>query len=217
MTVQYEHEVTRRTSPAVSGVWEWSQHAVDPAEAWDSLLRGESVVVDHSASESARTILAQRTANRCVDEALEAGEVRIATRRARGDSIKVIAFDLGCSAAVVHRHIASVMGKLKVTKHADLVALLMERAPWGLSASRVRSGSEDFLVLTYPKPFWAMPPCLTKAEQGIVVELIGGASHCAIAVARGTSARTVANQIASIFRKLEVGSRVELFVALRPR
>jgi DNA-binding NarL/FixJ family response regulator len=50
-----------------------------------------------------------------------------------------------------------------------------------------------------------------------VLELIAGASHRAIAHARGTSVRTVANQVASILRKLNVGSRVDLFVALRPR
>jgi DNA-binding NarL/FixJ family response regulator len=218
MTLQYEAEASRRISPSVSGIWEWSQQGVDPAEAWDSLLRGEWVVVDHPASESARTVLSRSAAGHCAGgDALEPREVRIATRRARGDSIKVIAIDQGCSEAVIHRHIASVMRKLKVKNHADLVALLLEQSPWGLSASRVCSGGEDFLVLTYPTPFWALPPCLTRAEQGIVVELIGGASYCAIAMARGTAARTVANQIASIFRKLNVGSRIELFVALRPR
>lgn len=40
--------------------------------------------------------------------------------------------------------------------------------------------------------------------------LLDGASNAEIAAARGTSRRTVANQIATIFRKLDASSRVDL-------
>jgi DNA-binding NarL/FixJ family response regulator len=173
--------------------------------------------LEHSTSGAARTILARPAAAQSPQDALDANEVRVATRRARGDLIKAIAIDLGCSDAIVHRHLASVMRKLKIACQADLVVLLQERMPWSLVASRVRSSAEDYLVLTYPRPFWALPPCLSSAEQAIVLELVGGASQRAIAQARGTSIRTVANQVASIFRKLNVGSRIDLFGALRPR
>jgi len=216
MTVQYEPESARQIPDGMrDGIW--SQHGVDPAGAWDSLLRGEWVVAEHSEGASSRTTLARSAAAHFAQEALNAGEIRMATRRARGQPVKSIAIELGCSDAAVHRCIASVMRKLQVRSQADLVALLQERSPWGLTASRSRSSAEDLLVLTYPMPFWALPPCLTRAEQGIVLDLIGGASQCDIGKARGSSPRTVANQVASIFRKLNVCSRIELFVALRPR
>lgn len=51
---------------------------------------------------------------------------------------------------------------------------------------------------------------LTSAEQSVVRALFEGKSNDIIAGERGTSPRTVANQIASIFRKHGVASRAEL-------
>jgi DNA-binding CsgD family transcriptional regulator len=54
---------------------------------------------------------------------------------------------------------------------------------------------------------------LTGAELEVAAALIEGASNQRIAGARGFSVRTVANQVASIFRKLGVRSRGELAAA----
>lgn len=51
---------------------------------------------------------------------------------------------------------------------------------------------------------------LTTAESDIVRAIFDGRSNAAIATARGAAVRTVANQVASIFRKLGVQSRAEL-------
>lgn len=56
---------------------------------------------------------------------------------------------------------------------------------------------------------------LTKTEKSVVARLVRGESTARIAKGRGTSARTVANQIAAIYRKLGVGSRRELAALLR--
>jgi DNA-binding CsgD family transcriptional regulator len=51
---------------------------------------------------------------------------------------------------------------------------------------------------------------LTPAERDVLSLLLLGKSDVAIAKARSKSARTVANQIAGLFRKFEVHSRAEL-------
>lgn len=51
---------------------------------------------------------------------------------------------------------------------------------------------------------------LTRAERTVVELAMQGMSNALIAETRGTSERTVANQMASIFRKLRVASRAEL-------
>lgn len=51
---------------------------------------------------------------------------------------------------------------------------------------------------------------LTSAEREVALLLLEGATHAEIAEARGCSPRTIANQVASLYRKLSVGSRVEL-------
>ena len=56
---------------------------------------------------------------------------------------------------------------------------------------------------------------LTPSESEVMAHLVAGRSNAEIAVLRGSSPRTVANQVASVFRKLGVASRLEL-VALAP-
>ena len=51
---------------------------------------------------------------------------------------------------------------------------------------------------------------LTSAETDVLFRVLEGRSNSDIATERATSARTVANQIAKIFRKLGVRSRREL-------
>ncbi len=56
---------------------------------------------------------------------------------------------------------------------------------------------------------------LTLAERAVVGLAAAGLSNEQIASARKSAPRTVANQLASAFRKLGVGSRFELAARLR--
>lgn len=55
---------------------------------------------------------------------------------------------------------------------------------------------------------------LSPAEEHVLSLLLDGYDNASIAEARNTSARTTANQVAKIFRKLGVGSRAELAAKL---
>lgn len=55
---------------------------------------------------------------------------------------------------------------------------------------------------------------LTAAEAEIAAAIRDGRSNGEIARVRGSSARTVANQVAGLFKKLGVTSRIELIAAL---
>lgn len=72
---------------------------------------------------------------------------------------------------------------------------------------------ESFAVFEVPTrpPTERVPdPRLSRAEQEVAGLMVAGLSNQAIARRRATSPRTVANQAASIFRKLGVGSRAGL-------
>ena len=73
-----------------------------------------------------------------------------------------------------------------------------------------RAGPDRLAVLSFPNRWDQAIDGLTVAEQQIAGAVLRGMSNEQIASERGTSARTVANQIATIFRKLGVGSRGEL-------
>ena len=51
---------------------------------------------------------------------------------------------------------------------------------------------------------------LTPAEQEVARAVLRGETNLQIAIGRGRSPRTVANQLAGLFRKLGIGSRSEL-------
>jgi DNA-binding CsgD family transcriptional regulator len=67
------------------------------------------------------------------------------------------------------------------------------------------------------RPDLALGDVLSPAEHAVTRLLIEGHSYTEIAQLRGTSRRTVANQIASAFRQLGVSGRAELLCSLATR
>jgi DNA-binding CsgD family transcriptional regulator len=85
--------------------------------------------------------------------------------------------------------------------------------PENLRAARFALSGEEYAVLVFPVASsgrgdrW---PALTKAEAEVADLVVRGYSNAEIAAFRSSSPRTVANQLQAIYRKLGVGSRVEL-------
>ena len=65
-------------------------------------------------------------------------------------------------------------------------------------------------VVSIPRPDLSFPARLSSAELAVVRQLVQGQSHAQISRVRGTSTRTVANQLSTAFRKLGVSGRGEL-------
>ena len=84
------------------------------------------------------------------------------------------------------------------------------QAPADLRAGIVKFRKREFLVLSFPSPHPEALSQLTAAELSIALEVLRGASNAAIARQCGTSVRTVANQLRTIYRKLAIRSRREL-------
>ena len=77
-------------------------------------------------------------------------------------------------------------------------------------AGLVVTKSADLAVFAFPVPTPTLPSDLSQAEREVVELALSGMSNGQIARTRGCSARTVANQLASAFRKVGVRSRAEL-------
>jgi DNA-binding NarL/FixJ family response regulator len=75
-------------------------------------------------------------------------------------------------------------------------------------------GAEDFVAVALGGAPSQGLSTLSAAETGVLAELVAGRSNQAIAAARGTSVRTVTNQVSAVFRKLGVQSRAELVLLL---
>jgi len=77
------------------------------------------------------------------------------------------------------------------------------------SATFVADGRE-LRVISVPRPDQSLGGSLPAAELSVIRALVEGASYGQIARQRGTSTRTIANQISAVFRRLRVSGRNDL-------
>jgi DNA-binding NarL/FixJ family response regulator len=87
------------------------------------------------------------------------------------------------------------------------------RKPQGLRLEQPHGA--NVVVMSFPVPCATFGKLLTDAETAIARDILSGLSNASIARKRGTAVRTIANQVAAIFRKLQVRSRLELSVYAR--
>lgn len=71
-------------------------------------------------------------------------------------------------------------------------------------------GADGLRVISVPRPERAMKRMLPPAELDVVRSLVEGLPYTDISRLRGTSTRTIANQITAVFRRLKVSGRNEL-------
>lgn len=88
------------------------------------------------------------------------------------------------------------------------------KTPRNLRARRFTFQSGEYLVLSFELGDETLPSTLTPAERDVAASVLAGASNAEIAQQRGTTTRTIANQLASVFQKLGVESRAELISRL---
>lgn len=134
-------------------------------------------------------------------------ERRVADLVARGASLKEASYALGVGKTATQRALSAALQKLGLSRPSELSPLFVGAK----TAARVQAGRADLEVLVATTEVRSdAAPGLTTAERDVARAAIEGASDAAIARTRGTSARTVANQLRRIFEKLGVKSRGEL-------
>ena len=116
---------------------------------------------------------------------------------ARGIPQKVIAYELGIAASTVGTHLRLALDRLHIER--PQIALTVAASSGSVLPAPVDDGALP------------VPATLSPAEADVVRAIIRGATNEQIAVERCRSIRTIANQVASAFRKLGVGSRGELY------
>lgn len=184
--------------------------AGDPERAldvWKGLVAGRFSLVDGWEADGRRYALVYRNDPLAPNpRALGSSERAIVELIGRGASNKEAAYALGVTQDAIAKGLASSLGKLGLGRRHRLAALVTGRA----HAQRIDLGAArlDVVVTTATAP--KELPSLTAAERQVVAEITRGASNAQIAAARGTTVRTVANQLQRIFVKLGVHSRAEL-------
>lgn len=83
-------------------------------------------------------------------------------------------------------------------------------APSELHAITFQDDGVRYLMLSFPVQGGEPAPLLTTAEREVLQGVLAGRTNAAIARERGTAVRTVANQVAALFRKFGASSRLDL-------
>ncbi len=84
------------------------------------------------------------------------------------------------------------------------------KPPQGLVVEKITVDEDELLLFSWASTAVEIPPPLSRAESEVLRRVVKGESNKAIAKARKTSERTIANQVASLLRKTKASSRFEL-------
>ncbi len=159
---------------------------------WPALVSGSLSLVERGSGKKRRYLLVENAPSLQPFRALSPAEVEVVSQAARGHSTKLIAYALGVSSSVVSTRLASAAAKVGASSRMELVRL---------AAMLTRDPRARFADIA-----------LTDAERDVLELLRHGLSNEEIATMRSRSARTIANQVASLLRKTNSASRRELLV-----
>lgn len=184
-------------------------------EGWRGLVAGTWSLVDRFDSDGKRLVVAIRNDPQHRDpRGLSRGERQVAEYLGLGHSTKEIAYALGLSLSAVSMRARSAWQKLGLRSRTELAAFFSAAGP-RRRIEEVAIAGERLLVGAFPLLDGELVDRLSPTEQAVAALALSGCTNAEIARRRGTSERTVANQMASLLRKLGVASRVELAARLQ--
>jgi DNA-binding NarL/FixJ family response regulator len=192
------------------------ERVVDLAVLWEQLAGGQAVLSNtYSAGGRAYAEVARLSWQRMGRIA----DADILVRYFRGVSQKVLAYDSQVSAATICSRCTvalTAMAPAQVVSRASIVLVAAAHASQGIpvEAARVERIEQHMggqrMLISYRIPGDSLVARLSPSERDVALLLIEGRKHEEIALARETSVRTTANQLASIFQKIGVSGRAEL-------
>jgi DNA-binding CsgD family transcriptional regulator len=191
--------------------------SLDLRQLWDGLLAGRLLLLDaHYAGERALATIVQ--VERTSAGGISPEDAWIVGRALRGERPKSLAWELGVVPSRIATRCTNVLvaiGQQRQLPHTSIVLVAAAHAASGLPVGRARvdGASVDgngHWVVSIDNPAQSLREHLSPSEYEVARLAVEGKTYAAIALARQTSARTVANQLASTFRKLRVSGRCEL-------
>lgn len=198
-----------------------STGTVDLAAIWRELMGGRRCIVDAFFAAS-RCYLVLAASTDATVTPITGRRLAIVQAVFSGERQKVVAIDLEVAAATVTHHTRQVLDALGIGSPASrihpLLMLAARAALHDLDVS-VRHATfaireQQLCVIGALRPDELLPDGFPEAEQEVVRQLVEGSRHTEIAQSRGTSERTVANQVSAIFRRQQVSRRNELIQSL---
>ncbi|MGC4092935.1 MAG: helix-turn-helix transcriptional regulator [Polyangiaceae bacterium] len=187
---------------------------------WDAMVFGSVVLVDTFLSNEHCVIVFKRRERPMLVPSAEC--LSFLKRALTSSSIKEAAIDCGVSPSTASMQMSRALQFMGCTESGSktplaivLLAHASVRASYELApvtlASCVPDPLDDLVLLVrVRRPEYVLASRLTPQELTTVRMLVEGLSHEAISLERRRSKRTIANQLASVFRRLGVSGRFDL-------
>lgn len=214
---------TNITSRATRTSAHQDNSVVNPADFWPALVSGRARIVDSGATD-AHHYFQFVTVDAAPDaKAFSARRVSILERVLLGEAPKVVAMESGCTTSTVAMTVGnclSAMGLDRRSSRVPALLVLMLHALHGkvqrlsLHLERGSGQGEGRHLVSSGRLEHCLSRRLSASEFAVVSLLVEGKTHVEIARQRGSSVRTVANQIASTYRKLGISGRIDLLCYL---
>lgn len=190
------------------------------ATLWRSLTEGEVAIIGNFFSATRCGLLLQRVESQTAS--LVGRRRRILEEVLRGSSQNAIAIDLGLAPSTIAFNARLGLETLGVSgrpSRAHPLLMLAATVAWRGADNTVSMGTMEFAgmrveVVGMDRPERSLACLVPDAELEVIACLIEGCSYAEIAARRGTAERTIANQIAAAFRRLNVSGRSELIQRL---
>jgi DNA-binding NarL/FixJ family response regulator len=183
----------------------------------DALLAGRMRLVSREEDGAGGSVLGFAA----VTVRLSRRELAVLAAAEGGVANKFVAIEQSLACSTVSESLQTATAKLGFasrTEFLKVMACLRSNADEATDHGVRLLGGAERWWLFLPVEAFGLDPRLTLAERQVVTGVLNGRTNAAIAMTRRTSCRTVANQLAAIYRKLGVSSRWELAarVAAKP-
>jgi len=184
-------------------------------EFWQRLCRGAWTFHDTFSTADRHFALVRSLA--APPRPLDARKLQLLESVLLGKSPKAVAYDSQRCLSSITTSMQDCVRSMGLTGRFSQASVLLtmaahalhrpDSAPKLARVSELRIDGEVFEVVSALRPDRHLPVRLSLAETEVLRRLVAGDSHAEISDARATSPRTVANQLATAFRKLGVSGR----------
>ncbi|HKO51097.1 MAG TPA: LuxR C-terminal-related transcriptional regulator [Polyangiaceae bacterium] len=188
----------------------------DLTRLWLELCRGTWRFRDTFPTENRYIALIEEPSVR-FPQPLKACKLSVLKRVLLGEAPKAVAIELRMGLSSVAAAIQDCLLGMGIPGRLSQASVLLTMAAYAAHCpessptlgrlTRVEIDGEGYWVVSVVRPDLSFPVSLSHAEAAVVRELVAGRSHAQISSLRSTSPRTVANQLATVFRKLGVSGR----------
>jgi DNA-binding NarL/FixJ family response regulator len=189
------------------------------SRVWAALRSGAALVRGIEQTADRLYVTLERKRSRAATSRILRRRLDVLERLLLGDSGKVIAYDLEVSMSTIatDRVMACrALGLDAETSRKPMFLVMAIHASFGFidAFAQVHEATPQQITLSIDRPDRQVAPRITSTEFEVLIDIVEGFSHLEIARRRGKSIRTIANQMASIFRKLHVSGRGALLAKL---